>query len=701
MLKDKKGFTLVEILAAVTILGIISSVAIIAVNKIIQNAKEEHYVSAEENMTLAGQSYVQTNRNALPKAIGQKTKIYLNDLIAANYIEPIKDYNGKDCDFDNSYVQIFKYSQKDYSYSAYLKCNGTTEGSSSGDNSGDSSEENKPVYESIPNIPVIEAKIQADKNKQDKTEKPDLAYIKIKGNKSATTKILYYSYVIYKDGNEVYNTGQIKPNQKADKLYEITDDNNVVEIKIPLAKYSPGKVEIIISTINIDGETATKTAEKILPDLNPPKCEYLNPEDNPALFKDRQWQNTPRKIRVKCVDGEGESGCAKDDGIYEKTFRDTEKIGEIIIADNAGHTFPCKVNVYIDKEPPTCTNRGDSTSWTNSNRRIYYGCTDTGGSECSSSSSEKFRKFETSTRTATIDQYTISDNAGNSQTCPSRTANVYVDKDKPECTARGDSTSWTKSNRKIYYGCTDKGGSECSSSSSEKYIEFKTSTKTATIDQYTISDNAGNSKTCPSRTANVYVDNTSPSCENISGSSTTWTNVDRTISFDCRDEHSGCKESTYSNTFSEGRTEIQKITISDNIGNSSQCDLNVYVDKNLLFINVDSENEWKHINKLANIKANISYSGTKVIIEVTVSREHNGLFDFIVPDKFKVKLNGPQGIEEIYYDEDKYYCDKGKKNSVKIEYTVKTKGQYTISTISKDSDVEAFNVPNLAKFTVS
>ena len=121
----------------------------------------------------------------------------LNDLIAANYIEPIKDYNGKDCDFDNSYVQIFKYSQKDYSYSAYLKCNGTTEGSSSGDNSGDSSEENKPVYESIPNIPVIEAKIQADKNKQDKTEKPDLAYIKIKGNKSATTKILYYSYVIY------------------------------------------------------------------------------------------------------------------------------------------------------------------------------------------------------------------------------------------------------------------------------------------------------------------------------------------------------------------------------------------------------------------------------------------------------------------------------------------------------------------------
>ena len=78
MLKNKKGFTLIEILAAVTILGILTGVAIFAVSGIIENGKEEHYNTAEENLAMAGQSYAQQNRAALPKAIGQKTKIPLS-----------------------------------------------------------------------------------------------------------------------------------------------------------------------------------------------------------------------------------------------------------------------------------------------------------------------------------------------------------------------------------------------------------------------------------------------------------------------------------------------------------------------------------------------------------------------------------------------------------------------------------------------
>ena len=71
---------------------------------------------------MAGQSYVQQNRNALPKAIGQKKQIPLKTLVEKNYIEPIKDYSDNECDLENSYVQIFKYSQDDYSYIAYLDC---------------------------------------------------------------------------------------------------------------------------------------------------------------------------------------------------------------------------------------------------------------------------------------------------------------------------------------------------------------------------------------------------------------------------------------------------------------------------------------------------------------------------------------------------------------------------------------------------
>ena len=41
MRKNKKGFTLIEILAAVTILGILSIVAIVSVNKVIQKSKSK------------------------------------------------------------------------------------------------------------------------------------------------------------------------------------------------------------------------------------------------------------------------------------------------------------------------------------------------------------------------------------------------------------------------------------------------------------------------------------------------------------------------------------------------------------------------------------------------------------------------------------------------------------------------------------
>ena len=87
--KQYKGFTLVEILAAITILGIITGFAIVSVTKIIQDGKKEHYDTAEDNMSLAGQSYVQQNRAALPKAIGQKSTVPLSTLVDSKYIQSL------------------------------------------------------------------------------------------------------------------------------------------------------------------------------------------------------------------------------------------------------------------------------------------------------------------------------------------------------------------------------------------------------------------------------------------------------------------------------------------------------------------------------------------------------------------------------------------------------------------------------------
>ena len=121
-MKKKTGFTLIEIIATIAILGIMSVIAIVSVNGIIQKGKDEHYKAIEENAALATESYVQTNRDDLPKNVGEKKKIPLRVLVEKNYIEPPEDYYNKKCNLDNSYVIIYKHSKNSYSYTTYLDC---------------------------------------------------------------------------------------------------------------------------------------------------------------------------------------------------------------------------------------------------------------------------------------------------------------------------------------------------------------------------------------------------------------------------------------------------------------------------------------------------------------------------------------------------------------------------------------------------
>ncbi len=260
------------------------------------------------------------------------------------------------------------------------------------------------------------------------------------------------------------------------------------------------------------------------------------------------------------------------------------------VCDNVGNcSDKNNTMIKIDKTAPTCTKSGDSTTWTNGNRTISWGCNDS-RSGCNASYSGSSKAFTTTTTTATIAAYTIKDNAGNTTTCNARTANVYVDKTAPTCTNSGDSTTWTNGNRTIYWGCND-SQSGCNASYSGSSKAFTTSTTTATIAAYTIKDKVGNTTTCSARTANVYVDKTAPTCTS-SGDSTTWTNGNRTIYWGCNDSQSGCNAS-YSGsskafTTSTKTANIAAYTIKDIVGNTTTCGArtaNVYVDKEAPTIN--------------------------------------------------------------------------------------------------------------------
>ena len=75
-------------------------------------------------------------------------------------------------------------------------------------------------------------------------------------------------------------------------------------------------------------------------------------------------------------------------------------------------------------------------------------------------------------------------------------------------------------------------------------------------------------------------DETTPNCGEIVGDSTLWTNKDRVISVKCSDTGCGCTKETFYKTFTETSRD-GKITITDKAGNSNECEVNVYIDKDL------------------------------------------------------------------------------------------------------------------------
>ena len=73
-------------------------------------------------------------------------------------------------------------------------------------------------------------------------------------------------------------------------------------------------------------------------------------------------------------------------------------------------------------------------------------------------------------------------------------------------------------------------------------------------------------------------DDVDPECDNIVGASTIWTNKDRLISVDCKDQGAGCAKKTYYHTYTT-TTRTAEFEIKDKAGNTGKCEVNVYVDK--------------------------------------------------------------------------------------------------------------------------
>ncbi len=126
LLKNNKGLTLVELLAVVVIMGVLSSIAVTSVSKLLSRSAENYYKEQEDNVALAAKSYMNDHRNNLPFKTGydNSVTITLEILQETGYIKTVKDKSGNTCSASDSYVTITKNSTEDYTYKTHLKCSG-------------------------------------------------------------------------------------------------------------------------------------------------------------------------------------------------------------------------------------------------------------------------------------------------------------------------------------------------------------------------------------------------------------------------------------------------------------------------------------------------------------------------------------------------------------------------------------------------
>jgi len=114
-----KGFTLVEMLAVLVILGLLIGIGVFTVDRIKDNAEKNYYVSMEDTLKIAGNDYFNDNREDRP--IDDYNFVSLETLEEHSYLDPLKTYDKKEnCD-KSSGVYIYN-TENGNEYEVCLKC---------------------------------------------------------------------------------------------------------------------------------------------------------------------------------------------------------------------------------------------------------------------------------------------------------------------------------------------------------------------------------------------------------------------------------------------------------------------------------------------------------------------------------------------------------------------------------------------------
>ena len=120
-MKNKNGFTLIEIIGAIVILGIIAIIAYSTYSSSLRGFRDNYYEEVVRTLEETGEEFFNDNRNYRPTYPLVAQEVPISTLETKNYLSRVKDYNGNSCS-NRSYVMIIKEGRNEYSYHACLVC---------------------------------------------------------------------------------------------------------------------------------------------------------------------------------------------------------------------------------------------------------------------------------------------------------------------------------------------------------------------------------------------------------------------------------------------------------------------------------------------------------------------------------------------------------------------------------------------------
>lgn len=548
MIVNKKGFTLVELLGTIVILGILSTIAIVSMTKVLESSHKKYYDTQVKLLQSAGQTYFSDHKAELPTINFGIKKVGLDTLIDQGYINKIVDYNKEECYPNKSYVTVTRYGPSKYVYDAFLSCenrvvNSYKEGDSNNqtinldynpiDNSNGFLEKNT-YY--VRGTLTLNLKIAASSS----------------GDNSGITG---YSYTLLKDNKDYktseiipYDTNSICTSNTGDKCTTISDTININAKDIKDGIYT-----LKITTYNLKGISKNETFSNktIVIDKTKPKCSIVITDgDKGNLVDGNQWYKKGDKEKVSLkmtIKEKNKSKIRFDTTEYTQQFlgdtyknasgelvkyqtNDTSSDGQVWygqVEDKAGNSAKCTMKVFFDKTEPTCiinkkTSNGTvigNNSWTKDDYTATRACAD-GQSGCDSKSLSNLSKnITTSANTVnnssiTSDDDSVYDKAGNKGSCGDIKAKL--DKQGPECKVSGGSSDWTNGSRTITAKCdNDYSGIGCADNQTveKEYNEELNITTAGAIGNGnggSVKDKLGNISSCGANQT-VKIEKTGPS----------------------------------------------------------------------------------------------------------------------------------------------------------------------------------------------